>query len=81
VLKTLQERLQSDHELELSLSWRLATSEFAAMTLSVPQITAQLEAVLAREPGALAIAIRSAGKQDWPDGRHATWTSIFLALV
>jgi hypothetical protein len=24
VLKTLQERLQSDHELELSLSWRLA---------------------------------------------------------
>jgi hypothetical protein len=60
VLKTLQERLQSDHELELSLSWRLATSELAAMTLSVPQITAQLEAVLAREPGALAIAIRSA---------------------
>lgn len=36
------------------------------MTLSLPQITAQLDAVLAREPAALAIAIRSAGKQDWP---------------
>ena len=36
------------------------------MTLSLPQITAQLDAVLAREPAALAIAIRSAGRQDWP---------------
>lgn len=37
------------------------------MTVSVPQITAQLEAVLAREPSALAIAIKSATKQVWPD--------------
>lgn len=37
------------------------------MTMSVPQITAQLEAVLAREPSALAIAIRSATRQEWPD--------------
>jgi hypothetical protein len=58
------------------------------MTLSVPQITAQLEAVLAREPGALAVAIRSATKQDWPDavtqrGRRFSlrWCDSMLASV
>lgn len=57
------------------------------MTLSVPQITAQLEAVLAREPGALAVAIRSATKQDWPDavtqrGRRFSlrWCDSMLAM-
>ena len=57
------------------------------MTLSVPQITAQLEAVLAREPGALAVAIRSATKQDWPDavtqrGRRFAlrWCDSMLAM-
>jgi hypothetical protein len=37
------------------------------MTTSVPQIAAQLDAVLAREPAALAVAIRSATKQEWPE--------------
>ncbi len=57
------------------------------MTLSVPQISAQLEAVLAREPGALAVAIRSATKQDWPDavtqrGRRFAlrWCDSMLAM-
>ena len=57
------------------------------MTISVPQITAQLEAVLAREPAALAVAIRSANKQDWPDavmlrGRRFSlrWCDSMLAM-
>ncbi|MEP6587322.1 MAG: BREX-2 system phosphatase PglZ [Polaromonas sp.] len=37
------------------------------MSVSVPQITAQLDAVLAREPGAQAVAIRAASRQAWPD--------------
>ena len=57
------------------------------MTVSVPQITAQLEAVLAREPSALAIAIKSATKQVWPDdilyrGRRFTlrWCDSMLSM-
>lgn len=57
------------------------------MTLSVPQISAQLEAVLTREPTALAVAIRSAIKQDWPDavvqrGRRFSlrWCDSMLAM-
>ncbi len=57
------------------------------MTISVPQITAQLDAVLAREPTALAVAIRSATKQDWPDavtqrGRRFSlrWCDSMLAM-
>jgi len=57
------------------------------VTISVPQITAQLEAVLAREPAALAVAIRSATKQDWPDavtqrGRRFSlrWCDSMLAM-
>lgn len=57
------------------------------MTISAPQITAQLDAVLAREPGALAVAIRSATKQDWPDtvtqrGRRFAlrWCDSMLAM-
>lgn len=57
------------------------------MTISVPQIAAQLDAVLAREPAALAIAIRSASKQDWPDavmqrGRRFSlrWCDSMLAM-
>jgi len=57
------------------------------MTISVPQITAQLDAVLARDPAALAIAIRSATKQDWPDavtqrGRRFSlrWCDSMLAM-
>ncbi|MFZ3139089.1 BREX-2 system phosphatase PglZ [Polaromonas sp.] len=37
------------------------------MSVSLPQITAQLDAVLAREPGAQAVAIRAASRQVWPD--------------
>ena len=37
------------------------------MSLSTPQIAAQLEAVLAREPEAQAIAIRSPTRSPWPD--------------
>lgn len=37
------------------------------MSLSTPQITAQLERVLASDPTAQAIAIRAASKQVWPD--------------
>jgi hypothetical protein len=37
------------------------------MSLSTPQITAQLERVLASDATALAIAIRSSVKQAWPD--------------
>ena len=37
------------------------------MTVSVPQIAAQLEAVLSREPSALAVAIRSSTKLAWPE--------------
>lgn len=57
------------------------------MTVSVPQIAAQLEAVLAREPGALVIAIRSATKLAWPDnltqrGRQFSlrWCDSMLAM-
>jgi hypothetical protein len=37
------------------------------MSLSTPQITAQLERVLASDPTAQAIAIRAGAKQVWPD--------------
>jgi hypothetical protein len=37
------------------------------MSLSTPQITAQLERVLASDPTALAIAIRASARQVWPD--------------
>jgi len=37
------------------------------MSLSTPQITAQLERVLASDATALAIAIRSSARQAWPD--------------
>jgi len=37
------------------------------MSLSMPQIAAQLDAVLAREPTAHAVAIRSKTRQAWPD--------------
>ncbi len=57
------------------------------MTISVPQIAAQLEAVLAREPAALAVAIRSPAKQDWPEaimqrGRRFSlrWSDSMLAM-
>ena len=57
------------------------------MTVSVPQIAAQLEAVLVREPSALAIAIKSATKQVWPDaipcrGRRFAlrWCDSMLAM-
>jgi hypothetical protein len=57
------------------------------MTVSVPQIAAQLDAVLSREPTALAIAIRSATKLDWPDsipqrGRQFAlrWCDSMLAM-
>lgn len=36
------------------------------MTASTAQIAAQLDAVLAREPHATAVAVRSATRQDWP---------------
>ncbi len=50
------------------------------MTLSVPtrnQIAAQVEAILAREPDARCIAIRSPGPEAWPDSlalRNRTFT-------
>ena len=57
------------------------------MTVSMPQIAAQLEAVLVREPGALAIAIKSATKQVWPNdmthrGRRFTlrWCDSMLTM-
>ncbi len=57
------------------------------MTVSVPQIAAQLEAVLVREPNALAIAIRSATKLAWPEaitqrGRRFAlrWCDSMLAM-
>lgn len=57
------------------------------MTVSVPQIVAQLEAVLAREPNALVIAIRSETKLAWPDtitqrGRQFSlrWCDSMLAM-
>ena len=57
------------------------------MTVSVPQIAAQLDAVLSREPTALAIAIRSATKLAWPDsipqrGRQFAlrWCDSMLAM-
>lgn len=57
------------------------------MTASLPQIAAQLEAVLAREPTALAVAIRSPTKMAWPDaitqrGRRFAlrWCDSMLAM-
>lgn len=57
------------------------------MTISVPQIAAQLDAVLAREPAALVIAIRSDTRQAWPDfvmqrGRRFSlrWCDSMLAM-
>lgn len=57
------------------------------MTASVPQIAAQLDAVLSREPTALAIAIRSATKLAWPEsitqrGRQFAlrWCDSMLAM-
>lgn len=37
------------------------------MSLSTPQITAQLERVLASDPTALVVAIRAPSRQDWPE--------------
>lgn len=37
------------------------------MSLSTPQIAAQLERVLASDPAAVAVAIRANAKQPWPD--------------
>ena len=57
------------------------------MTVSVPQIAAQVDAVLSRDPTALAIAIRSATKLAWPDsiaqrGRQFAlrWCDSMLAM-
>lgn len=57
------------------------------MSVSLPQITAQLDAVLAREPSAHAIAIRARSSQIWPDsviqrGRRFTlrWCDSMLAI-
>jgi hypothetical protein len=57
------------------------------MNVSVPQIAAQLDAVLSREPDALAIAIRSATPLAWPDsiqqrGRQFAlrWCDSMLAI-
>jgi len=57
------------------------------MTISIHQISAQLDAVLTRDPAALAIAIRSTAKQDWPDtitqrGRQFSlrWCDSMLAM-
>ena len=40
------------------------------MTLSTPQIKAQLERVLDSDPTAQAVAIRATTKQAWPDTVH-----------
>ena len=37
------------------------------MSLSTPQISAQLDRVLSSDPTAVAVAIRAASKQPWPD--------------
>ena len=57
------------------------------MSLSTPQITAQLDRVLSSDPTAVAIAIRAASKQPWPDsltqrGRHFAlrWCESSLAI-
>ena len=57
------------------------------MNVSVPQIAAQLDAVLSREPDALAIAIRSSTRLAWPDsiqqrGRQFAlrWCDSMLAM-
>jgi hypothetical protein len=57
------------------------------MTVSAPQIAAQLDAVLARDPAALAIAIRAASKLAWPEsipqrGRQFAlrWCDSMLAM-
>lgn len=57
------------------------------MSLSTPQITAQLDRVLSSDPTAIAIAIRAASKQPWPDsltqrGRHFAlrWCESSLAI-
>ena len=57
------------------------------MSVSVPQITTQLDAVLAREPDAQAVAIRAPSRQVWPDsvnqrGRRFAlrWCDSMLAM-
>ena len=57
------------------------------MTVSVPYISAQLDAVLAREPDALTVAIRATARQAWPDaiyqrGRRFAlrWCDSMLAM-
>ena len=57
------------------------------MSVSVPQITVQLEAVLTLDPTALAVAIRATTKQAWPDaitqrGRRFAlrWCDSMLAM-
>ena len=57
------------------------------MTVSLPQIAAQLDAVLSHKPAELAIAIRSATKLVWPEfiaqrGRQFTlrWCDSMLAM-
>ena len=57
------------------------------MSLSTPQIAAQVERVLASDPTAMAIAIRGASRQPWPDsvkqqGRqfHVRWCESSLAI-
>ena len=57
------------------------------MTVSVPQIAAQLDAVLSREPNAMAVAIRSGTKLAWPEsinqrGRRFAlrWCDSMLAM-
>ena len=37
------------------------------MSLSTPQISAQLDRVLSSDPTAVAVAIRAASRQPWPD--------------
>jgi hypothetical protein len=57
------------------------------VSLSTPQITAQLDRVLSSDPTAVAVAIRAASKQPWPDsltqrGRHFAlrWCESSLAI-
>lgn len=57
------------------------------MSLSTPQITAQLDRVLSSDPTAVAVAIRAASRQPWPDsltqrGRHFAlrWCESSLAI-
>lgn len=57
------------------------------MSLSTPQIAAQLDRVLSSDPTAIAVAIRAASKQPWPEslqqrGRHFAlrWCESSLAI-